>query len=65
VYILTHDGDEFMTLRQDLLLRILDAIASAGTALALPTQASIVYSSAGEPVREPADVQGPSRNGNG
>jgi hypothetical protein len=30
----------------------------------LPTQASIVYSSAGEPVREPAGVQAFSRNGN-
>jgi MscS family membrane protein len=64
VYILTNNGDEFMTIRQDLLLRILDAIASAGTALALPTQASIVYSSAGEPGQESAGVQGFSHNGN-
>ena len=43
VYILTEDGDEFMAVRQDLLLRILDAIKAAGSALAIPTQASIVY----------------------
>jgi MscS family membrane protein len=64
VYLLTKDSDEFMTLRQDLLLRILDAVASAGTALALPTQASIVYSRAGGPVQEPGGVQGASRGGN-
>jgi MscS family membrane protein len=43
VYILTEDGDEFMAVRQDLLLGILDAIKAAGSALAIPTQASIVY----------------------
>ena len=44
VYILTKDGDEFLKLQQDLLLLILDAVEAAGTALALPTQASISYS---------------------
>ncbi len=43
-YVLTVDGDQFLRIRQDLLLRILDAVASAGTALALPTQASVDYS---------------------
>ena len=43
-YILTGDGDEFLRIQQELLLRILDAVAAAGTALALPTQASVVYS---------------------
>ena len=43
-YILTEDGDEYLRLQQDLLLRILDAVAAAGTALALPTQASVSYS---------------------
>ncbi len=42
-YILTRDGDEFMKIQQDLYLWILDAVESAGTALALPTQASITY----------------------
>ena len=42
VYLLTTDGDEFLRMQQDLLLRILDAVAQAGTALALPTQANIV-----------------------
>jgi MscS family membrane protein len=45
-YLLTLDGDEFLRMRQELLLRILDAVAAAGTALALPTQASIAYAPA-------------------
>jgi MscS family membrane protein len=43
-YILTGDGNEFLRIQQELLLRILDTVTSAGTALALPTQASVVYS---------------------
>jgi MscS family membrane protein len=42
-YIRTLDGDEFMTIQQDLFLSIMDAVESAGTALALPTQATIAY----------------------
>jgi MscS family membrane protein len=42
-YILTLDGNEFLRIQQELLLGVLDAVAAAGTALALPTQASIVY----------------------
>jgi MscS family membrane protein len=42
-YIRTKDYDEFLKIQQDLLLRIMDAISAAGTALALPTQASISY----------------------
>lgn len=44
-YVLTRDGDKFLELQQDLLLQILDAVEDAGTALALPTQASVSYSS--------------------
>ena len=44
-YILTASDDESARIRQDLLLAILDAVEDAGTALALPTQASIPYSS--------------------
>jgi MscS family membrane protein len=44
VYVLTRDGDDFLRTQQDLLLKILDAVKDAGTALALPTQASIDYS---------------------
>jgi MscS family membrane protein len=44
VYVLTRDGDKFLQLQQDLLLQILDAVEHAGTALALPTQASVNYS---------------------
>lgn len=52
-YILTSQGDEFLAIQQDLLLRILEAVASVGTALALPTQASVVYSApAAPPSRE-------------
>jgi len=44
VYVLTRNGDDFLRTQQDLLLKILDAVKDAGTALALPTQASIDYS---------------------
>ncbi len=44
VYVLTTDGDEFTKIQQELLLTILDEVVAAGTALALPTQASISYS---------------------
>jgi MscS family membrane protein len=43
-YVLTRNGDEFLQIQQDLYLWILDAVEAAGTALALPTQASITYS---------------------
>jgi len=44
MYVLTLDGDEFNKTQQDLFLSILDAVESAGTALAVPTQANINYS---------------------
>jgi len=43
-HVRTRNGDEFMQIQQDLYLWILDAVETAGTALALPTQASITYS---------------------
>jgi len=43
IYIRTLDGDEFMRIQQDLFLAILDAVHEAGTALAVPTQATITY----------------------
>jgi MscS family membrane protein len=43
-YIRTTDYDEYLQFQQDLLLRIMDAISAAGTALAIPTQASVAYS---------------------
>ena len=43
VYIRTKDGDEFLKTQQELLLTVLDEIAAAGTALAIPTQANMVY----------------------
>ncbi len=51
VYVRTEDGDEFLKIQQELLLKILDAVAAAGTALALPTQASVEY------VRKPPAAQ--------
>jgi hypothetical protein len=48
--VLTRNGDEFLRTQQDLLLKILDAVKDAGTALALPTQASIDYSASPGPV---------------
>jgi MscS family membrane protein len=47
-YVLTGDYDQFLQIQQDLLLKILDAVAAAGTALALPTQASVSYSTSME-----------------
>jgi MscS family membrane protein len=43
-YVKTRADDEFLQIRQELLLHILDAIEGSGTALALPTQASVNYS---------------------
>jgi MscS family membrane protein len=43
IYVLTRDGDEFLEIQQDLLLKILDTVEHVGTALALPTQASVSY----------------------
>ncbi len=42
-YILTRNGDEFLQLQQELLLWILESVEAAGTALAVPTTASINY----------------------
>ncbi len=47
VYIKTQNDTEFTRTKQELLLRILDAVEEAGTALALPTQASVTYSPSG------------------
>lgn len=55
VYIRTEDGDEFLKVQQELLLRILDAVAAAGTALALPTQASVQYA-LNHPAPAPVEV---------
>jgi MscS family membrane protein len=49
VYVLTRDGNEFMRIQQELYLWILDAVEEAGTALALPTQASVSYSYGTQP----------------
>ncbi len=40
-YITTPDSDEFLELQQELLLQILQALESAGTALAVPLQESV------------------------
>lgn len=56
VYVLTIDGDEFMKIQQDLFLAILDAIETAGIALAVPTQAMITY---------PAQPMSPEPGANG
>jgi len=37
-YILTRDFDEFLAIREDLLLRIMDIVDTAGTGFALPSQ---------------------------
>jgi len=41
VYITTADSDEFLELQQELLLKMLEALENAGTALAVPWQESV------------------------
>lgn len=40
-YVLTHQGGEFLAVREDLLLRILDKVREAGTSLAVPMQETV------------------------
>ena len=42
-YVLTRNIDDFLQIQQGLLLWMLEAVEAAGTALALPTQASVDY----------------------
>ncbi len=44
VYIRTSDYDKFLKIQQELLLKVLDEVEGAGTSLAIPTQANLVYS---------------------
>jgi MscS family membrane protein len=57
IYVLTLDGDEFMKIQQDLFLAIMDAVEAAGTALAVPTQATITYAD--------QSIPAPGANGTG
>ena len=41
-YVLTGDNDDFLALQQQILLKILQAVEEAGTALAVPLQESLV-----------------------
>ena len=54
-YVLTADGDEFLLVRQDLLLAIATVVESSGSAFAQPTQFLYVdrEPAADQPVREP------------
>lgn len=56
VYILTRDDTEFLTIQQELLLEILDAVAAAGTALALPTQVSMPFTG-GQALDKPSEAK--------
>ena len=40
-YVMTSDGDEFLAIQQDLLIRILQAVEKSGTALAVPMQEAV------------------------
>jgi MscS family membrane protein len=42
-YVLTRNMDDFLRIQQELLLWVLEAVEAVGTALALPTQASVDY----------------------
>jgi MscS family membrane protein len=50
-YVLTSNDDEFLQIQQELLLWILDAVQSAGTALAVPTQAYLPLGGAVAPIQ--------------
>lgn len=39
-YVLTSDGDEFLAIREDIFLRIMELIAASGTGFAFPSQTS-------------------------
>lgn len=62
-YIKTEDGDEFLKTQQELLLKILDAVSAAGTALALPTQASVQYALRASEEAGPVRATGPPSTG--
>lgn len=61
-YVLTSSGDEFLTIQQELLLRLLDEVTAAGTALALPTQASVSYSIQPMPIGPASQEREPALN---
>jgi MscS family membrane protein len=46
-YIVTRDGPEFLAVREDLLLRILDVVDETGTTLAIPSQTLYLWRDAG------------------
>jgi MscS family membrane protein len=48
-YVSTADYNEFLKIQQELLLPVLDAVAAAGTALALPAQAELAAGNRSEP----------------
>jgi len=54
-YVTTSDPDEFLELQQELLLKMLQAVEQAGTALAVPLQESLESQRAG---REMATIRG-------
>jgi MscS family membrane protein len=54
IYVRTLDGNEFMKTQQNLFLSIMDAVEAAGTALAVPTQATIDYPAQLAPAPAPA-----------
>jgi MscS family membrane protein len=53
LYVATSDYDEFMALRQELLIEMLRAVEQAGTALAVPMQESVDHRGR-QPEKEPA-----------
>jgi MscS family membrane protein len=61
-YVLTSNWDEYLTIQQELLLRLLDEVAAAGTALALPTQASVAYSVQPGPIGPASEEREPALN---
>jgi MscS family membrane protein len=51
VYVRTRDGLEFLSVREDLCLHVMDVVASAGTAFALPAQTNYSATTGIDPER--------------
>lgn len=58
-YVLTTDYDEFLAVREDIYLRIMDIVAASGTGFAFPSQTTYLASDGGldEPRRRSAESQ--------
>jgi MscS family membrane protein len=52
-YVLTADSDQFLAIQEELLLKLLAIVESAGAAMAAPNQIAYIAAREGTPVRTP------------